>query len=267
MSDVLEIRDLRKTFGSPGWRGKGRVVQALDGVDLSLREGRALGIVGESGSGKSTLARILVGLETPTSGTVRFQGKPLLEALRARVAFHREVQFVFQNSLGALNPRKRIGAILRTHLRILGGGSADEVEARVAEVTEAVDLPKDLLERFPHALSGGQAQRVNLARALLTHPRVIVMDEPVAALDVSVQARVLRLLRRLAETYTFTLVFITHDLAVVDYLCDDVCVMRAGKVVEDGEVVGVLARPSQAYTRALMDASRATSQIGAGGSV
>ncbi|MCC5840589.1 MAG: ABC transporter ATP-binding protein [Opitutales bacterium] len=234
-------------------------MQALDGVDLTLREGRALGIVGESGSGKSTLARILVGLEEPSSGTVLFQGKPLVEALRARSAFHREVQFVFQNSLGALNPRKRIGSILHTHLQILEGGTATEVKARVREVAEAVDLPEDLLERFPHALSGGQAQRVNLARALLTHPRVIVMDEPVAALDVSVQARVLRLLRRLAETFTFTLVFITHDLAVVDYLCDEVCVMREGKVVESGSTADVLTRPHEAYTRALMDASRATS--------
>jgi peptide/nickel transport system ATP-binding protein len=261
MTPVFQIEGLCKTYGNSGWLQRGRVVHALRGIQLTVHAGSTLGIVGESGSGKSTLARILVGLDQAFSGKVVLEGRDLKQCLRDRRNFHRKVQFVFQNSYAALNPRKRIGSTLLNHLLSLGEPSVEAARARVREVSREVDLSEDLLGRYPHALSGGQAQRVNLARALLSRPEVILMDEPVSALDVSVQARILRLLRRLSEAQSFTLIFITHDLAVVDYLCQDVCVMHRGKIVEQGKTTDILNHPAQDYTRELIAASRATAMI------
>ncbi|TVR51810.1 MAG: ATP-binding cassette domain-containing protein [Puniceicoccaceae bacterium] len=257
MSDlVFQVKGLHKTFGRKGLLRRGRVVQALHGVGFEVAEGAALGVVGESGSGKSTLARILVGLEKPDRGTITFKGRPLGDCLREPTAFYRQVQFVFQNPYAAFNPRKRVGAILDTHLRHLTDLKAPARRDRIREIMTATQLDDGLLRRYPHSLSGGQAQRLSLARALLSRPAVVVMDEPVSALDVSVQARILRLLRDLRESFSFTLVFISHDLAVVDYLCGETIVMREGEIQERGPTAALLSQPATSYTLELLEACR-----------
>lgn len=253
MSDtVFSVKGLRKVFGARGWLGGGRVVTALDGIDLRIRSGVSLGVVGESGSGKSTLARILVALESATEGEVRFRGQPVTpHGIRSR-DFYRSVQFVFQNSYAAFNPRRRLGVQLDEHLRYLTEMDASARRDRIARCLEYAQLESALLPRFPHSLSGGQIQRMAIARGLLSEPDAVVMDESVSALDVSVQARVLRLLRRLHGELGFTLVFIAHDLSVIDYLCREVVVMRGGRIVEEGNTAAVLGDPKTDYTRELI---------------
>ncbi len=249
---VYSVQGLRKVFGARGWFGGGRVVTALDGIDLEIRPGASLGIAGESGSGKSTLARILVALEDATAGEVRFGGEPVDPRTVDPRRFYRSVQFVFQNSYAAFNPRRRLGAQLDEHLRYLTDMDAPARRDRVARCLEYAQLDSGLLARFPHSLSGGQIQRMAIARGLLSEPRAVVMDESVSALDVSVQARVLRLLRQLHAELGFTLIFIAHDLAVIDYLCAEAVVMRAGRIVEQGKTADVLGNPESDYTRELI---------------
>ncbi|MCC5806393.1 MAG: ATP-binding cassette domain-containing protein [Opitutales bacterium] len=249
---VYSVQRLRKVFGGRGWFGGGRVVTALDGIDLDIRSGVSLGIVGESGSGKSTLARILVALEDATDGEVRFRGQPVTPYTIRPREFYRSVQFVFQNSYAAFNPRRRLGAQLDEHLRYLTDLDVSARRDRIARCLEYAQLESGLLTRFPHSLSGGQIQRMAIARGLLSAPEAIVMDESVSALDVSVQARVLRLLRQLQRDLGFTLIFIAHDLAVIDYLCAEVVVMRVGRIVERGKTTEVLGNPKSDYTRELI---------------
>jgi ABC-type glutathione transport system ATPase component len=235
------------------YRAAGRTHAAVDGVDLTVLSGATLGIVGESGSGKSTLLRMLLALEESDSGTVHYRGR----ALRANDpvslrGFRREVQLVFQDSRGSLNPRWTVGSSIAEPLKYLGttGNHAD----RVAEVLAAVELDLEVVDRYPHELSGGQCQRIALARAIAPGPRVLVGDEPVSAVDVSTRAQLLDLLARLVREQELTLIFVSHDLGVVRYLCDDIVIFREGRIVEQGASVEVFANPRNAYTRKLIAA-------------
>jgi ABC-type microcin C transport system duplicated ATPase subunit YejF len=226
---------------------------ALDGVDVSLPEGGSLGIVGESGSGKSTLVRILLALDRATAGEVAYRGRPIAPSSPRRLRwFRREAQIVLQDPLSSLDPRMTIGSVIREPLVCLDvPGDHDE---RITEVLEAVGIDPRWRTRYPHELSGGQQQRVAIARAIAPRPRLLVGDEPVSALDVSVRVQILDLLQQLAEEYELTLVLVSHDLGVVRYLCDDVMVLRDGVAVEQGPTRHVFDTPSHPYTQALLAA-------------
>lgn len=252
---AIQIENLVKTFG--GGRSlfgrKASEVQAVKGISLDLKRGETLGIVGESGSGKSTLARMLVGLEKPTSGTMLIDTKPWEElAAQGSPAFGRTIQYVFQDPVASLNPRKTIGDILDVPLRLLCGYDRERRARRKQELVDAVQMPLDTLERYPHEFSGGQAQRIAIARALAAEARILVLDEPVSALDVSVQAQVLLLLQQLRDELGLSYLFISHDLAVVESISDRVAVMYLGEVVEIGPAARLFAAPQHDYTRALI---------------
>ncbi len=254
MSEVLyQVQGLRRVFGT----GARRVV-ALDGVDLDVARGDRLGIVGESGSGKSTLIRIMAALDRPTEGSVRFQGREVTGAPERELGFLRSaVQLVFQDPRSSLDPRMKVRDIVTEPLRSrLLKGELDQTDplSRMREVLAAVDLPEDAADRYPHEFSGGQRQRIAIARALAPRPQVLIADEPVSALDVSVRAQVLNLLTDLVQQLGLTLIFVSHDLMVVRHLCDRVVVMRSGRIEEQGLAAEVLANPTQEYTKALVAA-------------
>ncbi len=258
MVDVLVAADalVRLFGGGRTWLGRRvPVVRAVDGVSFWVRHGETLGVVGESGSGKSTLARMLVGLLAPSAGHLSVAGRPVrgLAGVEA-VRFHRAVQMVFQDPVSSLNPRKTVRQILEGPVQVLLGAGRAERRDRVARILDLVGLRPEFLERYPHEFSGGQAQRIGLARALVVEPELLVLDEPVSALDVSIQAQVLTLLRDLQTRLGLTYVFISHDLAVIEALCDRVLVMRDGRVVETGPCRTVFRAPQHAYTRSLMAA-------------
>jgi ABC-type glutathione transport system ATPase component len=257
MADVLlKATDLRVAFG--GGRDiflrKKEHFEAVRGVDLDIRRGEALAIVGESGAGKSTLAKCIVGLQSPTGGEIVFDGEPLRPHENA--AQRRAIQMVFQDPYGSLNPRRTIGSVIGELLSVNGvvAGKA-AAKTRTAELLEMVGLPASAMEKRPRAFSGGQRQRIGIARALAIEPTLLVADEPVSALDVSIQASILILLKRLQRELGLTMAFISHDLAVVKQLCDRVVVMNEGLVVESGPVDDVLADPAEDYTRKLLDAT------------
>ncbi len=247
---LLDIRDLRVEF-----RNRGRVKRAVDGVSLAVEEGECVGLVGESGCGKTTLARCVVGLLEPTSGTIRVNGRHRAAlAGRERRRMAREVQMVFQDPVNSLNPRQSVRSMLSEALRVHRLVPSSEREARCVDLLESVGMHADHLDRYPHEFSGGQRQRIGIARALAVGPRLLIADEPVSALDVSVQAQILNLLADLRSRYGLTLLFVAHDLAVVRYLCERVAVMRNGRLIESGPVETVYERPADPYTRALLDA-------------
>lgn len=255
MTIALKATNLSKSFpvGRSLFRRATGTVQAVRPMDLTVTKGQTLGIVGESGCGKSTLARMLVGLSKPTTGTIEIEGQPF-DTHDRRVS-SQQIQYVFQDPLSSLNPRKTIRAIMEAPLRSLFGMGSRERAERIAEVFDAVNLRPEFLDRYPHEFSGGQAQRIGIARALLARPRIIVLDEPVSALDVSVQAQVLNLLAQLRKTFDLTYLFISHDLAVVEAVSDRIAVLYFGKVVEIGPAVDVFARPRHPYTRLLADSA------------
>ncbi|WP_319529185.1 oligopeptide/dipeptide ABC transporter ATP-binding protein [uncultured Cohaesibacter sp.] len=256
MSDtLLDIVDASRRFGG-GKTLLGKplpAVHAVQGVSVSVKKGETLGVVGESGCGKSTLARLIVGLDTPTDGTITFDGQDLVsEAKSNHRALARKVQYVFQDPVASLNPRKRIRSILEAPLIKLLGLDAKVREARLVELMEAVNLAPEFIDRYPHEFSGGQAQRIGIARALAADPELIVLDEPVSALDVSVQAQVLNILDGLKERFGLTYIFISHDLSVVESISDRVAVMYFGRVVELGSATEVFANPRHPYTQLLL---------------
>ena len=252
MSELLRVTELTKHF--VGRRGKGGI-RAVDGVNLTLRSGETLGIVGESGCGKSTLGRTILRLIEPTSGAIEFDGEDLLSlgasALRAK---RRDMQMIFQDPFASLDPRLNIGAIVAEPLVIHRIGSRASRRQGTLELLETVGLQPDAAKLYPHEFSGGQRQRIGIARALALRPRLIIADEPVSALDVSIQSQILNLLVELRQRFGLSYIFVSHDLAVVEHVSDSVAVMYLGRIVETAATEDLFARPSHPYTVALISA-------------
>ncbi|ATG46166.1 ABC transporter ATP-binding protein [Celeribacter ethanolicus] len=253
---VVEASGLSLTYRTK--KGFGRAVEnhVLNGVDLTVRKGETLGLVGESGCGKSTLARVLAGLAVPTDGEVKIQGEPIASLTAARWReMRRRVQMVFQDPFGSLNPRRRVGAIISDPMRIHNIGTAASRKARVQELMEIVGLNPEHFNRFPSEFSGGQRQRIGIARALALEPALIILDEPVSALDVSIQAQILNLLQALQRELGLTYLFISHDLSVVRHICDRIAVMDKGQIVESSTSEQLFRAPAHPFTRELLGAT------------
>jgi peptide/nickel transport system ATP-binding protein len=251
---VLSVRALDKTYHASGLFGGGRAVRALKSIDLTIRRGETLGLVGESGSGKSTLARCIVRLVAADNGSVVVRDVDWMQLSRRELrAYRRYVQIVFQDPFGSLDPRCTVGRLIAEGPIVCGVPEADAF-ARAYSLLELVGLDRRAANRYPHEFSGGQRQRIGIARALALDPSILVADEPVSALDVSVQAQVLRLLADIRDRFNLAMLFITHDLRVAAQVCDRIAVMRDGEIVEHGETARVYADPQHAYTRALLAA-------------
>ena len=255
---LLEVTDLVKNFPIKSGvlidREVGRV-SAVDGVSLTVREGETLGLVGESGCGKSTLCRAILQLIEPTSGSVRFDGQELVgRSPRQLRPLRRQMQMIFQDPFASLNPRKRVGQIIGDPMRFHGLADGADVKRRVQELLDRVGLQAEHYNRYPHEFSGGQRQRIGIARALALQPRLIIADEPVSALDVSVQAQIINLLEDLQREFGMAYVFVAHDLGVVRHVSDRVAVMYLGKIVEESDSASLYARPRHPYTNALLSA-------------
>jgi oligopeptide transport system ATP-binding protein len=253
---LLDVRRLVKHFvRKPGLFGKPAVVKAVDDVSFAIQEGEMFGLVGESGSGKSTTGRCILRLIEPSSGEVLFRGENVLGFDRARMRrARRDMQIVFQDPYSSLNPRMRAGDIVEEPLIIHKLGSKPERLSRVAELFQLVGLDADHLRRYPHEFSGGQRQRIGIARALALNPALVIADEAVSALDVSIQAQVVALLLDLQQRFKLTYLFIAHDLRLVENICSRVAVMYLGKIVEMGDTKAIFANPTHPYTRALLSA-------------
>jgi oligopeptide/dipeptide ABC transporter ATP-binding protein len=254
---LVQVEDLRVIFdvSARSWGGRSQHLRAVDGVSFDIARGESLAIVGESGSGKTTTGRALLGLHRPTAGSVRFDGEDVAALRRARLKrFRRRAQMIFQDPYASLNPRMKVGAIIAEPLRAHRYGSAAACQQRVREMLGLVGLPPDAADRFPYAFSGGQRQRIGIARALAVGPEFVVADEPVSALDVSIQAQVLNLLADLREELSLTMVFIAHNLAVVRHTASRVAVMYLGQLVESGTRDEIFDHPAHPYTRVLLRA-------------
>ncbi len=256
-TSLLQVDNLTRNYAMPRehlWV-KPPIVKALQGVSFNIETGRSLGVVGESGSGKSTLARLVMALEPPSSGSVRMLGQDLnaLDAAALRDA-RRNFQMVFQDPYGSLDPRQTVANIVCEPLSAQGKTNAADMRTQAHEVLKSVGLRDSDLDKYPHEFSGGQRQRIAIARALITRPKLIVADEPVSALDVSVQAQVLNLMQDLQQQFGVTYLLISHDLAVVNHLCDEVAVIFQGRIVEQGTPQMLFNHAAHPYTRALLDA-------------
>ncbi len=256
---LIEVRNLTKTFALSvsafGGRSRG-LVRAVDNVTLDIEQGETLGLVGESGSGKSTLGRLVLRLIEPTSGSVRFEGRDLLGASGAELRrLRRDMQIIFQDPFSSLDPRLRVGDIVAEPLVIHENLSAISRRQRVSELLRAVGMDNSAAARYPHEFSGGQRQRIGIARALALRPKFIVADEPVSALDVSVGAQIMNLLRDLQQEFGLTYLFISHSLPLVRYLSTRIAVMSRGRIVEIGTVEEITTSPQQAYTKGLLAAT------------
>ncbi len=253
---VLEVVDLKKYFDTGGQFTRGGTVYAVDGVSFTIGSGEMLGLVGESGSGKTTVGSCIMRLLEPTEGTIRLKGRDITHLSRRELRpFRREMHMVFQDPYSSLNPRMTCGDIVAEPIRVQKLVRRSLVQKRVIELFDAVGLRPELRFRYPHELSGGQRQRVGLARSLSVSPSLLIADEPVSALDVSVQAAILNLLRDLQQDMHFSCLFITHDLATVEYLCDRVAVMYLGQLVEVASREQLFTEPKHPYTQALLSAA------------
>jgi len=252
---ILSFDDVHKDYlsHSSEWWSKKPLIKAVQGFDLDVEEGDAWGVVGESGCGKSTLAKMVMGLEKPTKGKIHFQSHELLNHLSEnRASFYQSVQMVYQHPTASLNPRQTVRQIFHYQIKRMGIDD-DEHHSRIREVLEDVHLSEEILDRYPHEFSGGQAQRVCIARALLSKPKLLVLDEPVSALDVSVQAEILKLLDKMRKELGLTYLFISHDLAVVEQICSKTVVMYAGKIVEYGPTKNIFKNHKHPYTKLLLE--------------
>ena len=254
---LLEVEDLAVHFPlGGGLSGRGRkLLRAVDGVDLELRQGECLSIVGESGCGKTTTALSLLGLQAPTRGRILLDGETITAAARIdRKARARKIQMVFQDPYASLNPRETVRKMLETPLRIHGMAEPRDIERRVLEMLGHVGLRAEHADRYPHEFSGGQRQRIGIARALILEPKIVVLDEPVSALDVSIRAQIINLLLELKDRLRLSYIMISHDLGVVEHMSDRVAVMYLGRIVETGDWQTIFTRPQHPYTRALIAA-------------
>lgn len=252
---ALKVNNLAKTFPlkKPLFGPAPPGVRAVRPMSFEVVTGETLGVVGESGCGKSTLARMLVGLLDPSEGTIEIEGQALYTSGSAE--FGKLIQYVFQDPQSSLNPRKTIRQVMEAPLKCLHGMTKPDRDRRISEIFASVNLREDFLDRYPHEFSGGQAQRIGIARALAANPRIIILDEPVSALDVSVQAQVLNLLANLKAQFGLTYLFITHDLAVVEAVSDRIIVLYFGSVVEIGRAESIFANPRHPYTRLLAESA------------
>ena len=256
-NSIVKVENLSKYYKLPResfWK-KSEVIKAVDNISFSVEKGKSFGIVGESGSGKSTLAKCIMGLEKPTYGKILINNNDIFSLVpKQLILLRREFQMVFQDPFGSLDPRKKILKIVSEPLQVLEKDSKYDFRSKAIDVLNSVGLKESDLDKFPHEFSGGQRQRIAIARALITKPSLIVADEPVSALDVSIQAQVLDLLQNLQDTYGVTYILISHDLAVVKYVCDHVIVMNSGKIVEQGDTDQIFSDPKHEYTKTLLDA-------------
>lgn len=252
---LIDVRDLKKYYSTGSGMGKAKIVKAVDGISFTVSEGTTLGLVGESGCGKSTAGRAVLNLHAPTSGSVLFQGQDILHVSRTDWrALRKEMQIVFQDPFSSLNGRKRVRTLLEEPFQIHGLASGSRLEQEVQDLLDLVGLPRNSLEKFPHEFSGGQRQRIVIARAIALRPKFIVCDEPVSALDVSVQSQIVNLFRRLQRELGLTYLFISHDLSVVHHISDQIGVMYLGKMVELASNDEIFAGSAHPYTQALLNA-------------
>ncbi|QAR33754.1 ABC transporter ATP-binding protein [Geovibrio thiophilus] len=253
---LLELKDATKIYTAfEGlFAGSGTSFRATDGISLILEQGKALGIVGESGSGKTTAAKIICDIIRPDAGEVLYKGENIRTLGKKYAGYRKNVQMIFQDPYTSLNPKLTVFSSMYDGIAAHSAMSKAEIRAKCETLMEMVGLEKEHLDRFPHEFSGGQRQRVSIARALSLEPEIIVADEPVSSLDVSVQAQILNLLKKLSKENNITLVLISHDLAVVSFLCDEVIVMNKGKIVERGTADEVIRSPKEEYTKKLLEA-------------
>jgi dipeptide transport system ATP-binding protein len=259
---ILSVRGITRDYVTPGGLfGKPETVHALKGIDFDLFRGETLALVGESGCGKSTLARILTLIDAQTSGELLIRGNPVnIAKKKVSAELRRRIQIVFQNPYGSLNPRQKVGAVLEEPLKINNPEmSSEERRQKAMDMLLKVGLKKEHFGRYPHMFSGGQRQRIAIGRALMLNPRMLVLDEPVSALDLSIQAQILNLLKDLQEEFNLSYLFISHDLSVVKYFADRVMVMYFGEIVESGTRDAIFSNPKHEYTRTLLAATPKTS--------
>ncbi len=252
---LLEVRDLKVHYPIRGGFFNRIIdhVYAVDGVNMTIEEGKTYGLIGESGSGKTTIGKVIVGLEKATSGEVLFMGHNVLNrSERKKIKYNEDVQMIFQDSMSSLDPRKRIIDIIAEPIRNFENLSREEELARVKELLSIVGMPEDSLYKYPHEFSGGQRQRIGVARAVACKPKLVVCDEPVSALDLSVQAQVLNYLKKIQKEYKLTYIFISHDLGVVKHMCDEIFIMHRGRFTEVGTKADIYQDPRHIYTKRLI---------------